>query len=186
MSRIGAFLRSLAGLLCLGAALAIVQQTGLPKRADYSSRLSGLRSVVAPEVGYLAPDFRLRTPTNKLVSLANHNSAFTLIYFWATTCAPCRREMDDLNNLRESLPTLRILAVNMGESATVVSDWIRALDLRYDVLLDPSLQVARRYQIRGLPSNLLLNGGGRILRVYFGSVGAEQLRRDIARYAQHG
>ena len=186
MSRLRTLLRLLAALLCFGAALAIVLDAGLPQRADYSGGLRGRRPLSAPQVGYLAPDFALRTPANSLVSLANHNSDFTLIYFWATSCPPCRRDMRELSDLRESLPTLRILAVNMGESAAAVRDWVRALDLRYYVLLDPSLRVARLYQIRGLPTLFLLNGGGRILRLYYASASAGQLRRDIARYAGRG
>ena len=185
MRAIGGWLRLLAGLLCLGAALAVVQRAGLPQLADYR-RLSGAPAAVAPAVGYLAPDFHLRTPAGKLVSLADDKVAFTLLYFWATTCAPCQREMRELNDLSASQPKLRILAVNMGESAAVARAWSRALSLRYDVLLDPSGHVARLYQIRGLPTSLLINGSGRILRLAFGSVGARQWQRELARYAAGG
>lgn len=92
--------------------------------------------------------------------------------------------MPALNELHNREP-LRILAVNMGESANRVRAWVDQLGLRYTVLLDPAMAVARAYQIRGLPSAFLIDSEYRIVRVFFGPVGIDQLRRDIAGTARH-
>ena len=178
--------RRLAGLLCLGGALWVVLQAGLPERADNTGLRRATGTVAAPEVGFLAPDFTLRTTTGEPVSLAESDAEITLIYFWSTTCAPCQRDMPALNDLSKRQPNLRILAVNMGEDGRQVAAWVTALDLRYDALLDPQLEAARRYQARGLPTSFLVNAGQRILRVFYGSVGVDDLQSEIARYSNPG
>ena len=172
----------LAALLCWGLALAIVVQTGLPQRSEISG---DLRLAFAPEVGHPAPIFLLPSVSGEIISLTRDASAFTLLYFWSTSCAPCRNEMPALDEFQTSEP-LRILAVNMGESADRVRAWVDQLELRYTVLLDPALAVARAYQIRGLPSAFLLDAQYRIVRVYFGPIGIDQLRRDMSGTARHG
>ena len=182
MKRQRGLLNGVAGLLCIGLALVIVAREGLPQRAETLRGLTNAPNYVAPMVGYLAPEITLPTTDGRIVSLADSDSPLTLVYFWATTCPPCRHDMPAMNALADN-ESLRILAVNVGESAEATRDWADALGLEYAVLPDPSATTARRYKIRGLPTGFLTNAGGRILRVYFGSVGVERLRRDMARYA---
>ena len=182
MSRSHRLAHWLAALLCWGLALAIIVQAGLPQRSEISS---GLRLAFAPEVGHPAPIFQLPSVSGEIISLTRDASAFTLLYFWSTSCAPCRNEMPALDEFQTSEP-MRILAVNMGESADRVRAWVDQLGLRYKVLLDPALAVARAYQIRGLPSAFLLDAQYRIVRVYFGPVSIDQLRRDMSGTARRG
>ncbi|MCY3580991.1 MAG: TlpA disulfide reductase family protein [Chloroflexota bacterium] len=172
----------LAALLCFGLALAIILRAGLPERVESTGDLP---QQVAPAVGHPAPIFRLPDVSGEAVTLTQGDAAFTLLYFWSTGCAPCRQEMPALGGLQTSQP-LRILAVNMGENANLVRDWVDQLGLSYTVLLDPALAVARAYHIRGLPSAFLLAADYRIVAVYYGPVRIQQLRRDMAGYARHG
>ncbi len=181
MSRLHRLAHWLAALLCCGLALVLIIQTGLPQRWETGRDQS---KTVAPAVGQPAPIFQLLSSSGEIISLLWGDSAFTLLYFWSTNCAPCRHEMPALNELHNSEP-LRILAVNMGESAKRVRAWVDQLQLRYTVLLDPALAVARAYQIRGLPSAFLIDAEYRIVRVYFGAVSIDRLRRDMAGTARH-
>ena len=182
MSRLQRIAHWLTALLCCSIALVIVIQAGLPQRSQTNRILS---NQVAPEPGHPAPIFQLPSLSGEITSLLHDPAAFTLLYFWSTSCAPCRKEMPALNELHQS-ERLRILAVNMGESADRVRAWVDQLELRYTVLLDPALAVARAYQIRGLPSAFLLDAQYRIVRLYFGPVSINQLRRDMAGNARHG
>ncbi|MCY4464194.1 MAG: TlpA disulfide reductase family protein [Chloroflexi bacterium] len=182
MSRSHRLAHWLAALLCFSLALAVIKGAGLPLRSVFSGDLP---QAVAPEPGHPAPIFQLPTWSGEMVSLMQSDSAFTLLYFWSTGCAPCRNEMPALDELQKS-ETLRILAVNMGESANTVRAWVDQLELTFTVLLDPVLAVARAYQIRGLPSAFLIDAEYRIVRLYYGPVGIDQLRRDLSGYAQNG
>lgn len=180
MSKLGRLLHWLAAFLSLGAAIAILTLTGLPNRGDYSGLSDRNGRVQAPEVDSPAPMFALPTASARALALEQARGSITIINFWATWCQPCRREMRDLQILYQSYPgRLRILAVNLGESLQAARDWASKLGLTYDVLLDRQGVVAARFQVRGLPTTLVLDSDLIIRRVYYGAVRLEQLRWDL-------
>lgn len=165
------FSHLLAGLICWLLALALLIQTGLPKRTDQTA-----------EAGSLAPPFSLLRPDLDSFALEQVRGQVTLINFWATWCAPCRVEMQVLQELyRSHAPRIRILAVNLGESPRRVTQWVEELGLSYDILLDPLQSVAQLYRIRGQPSTYLLDAEHRIQHIYFGPVSLARLAQDIER-----
>lgn len=185
MSKLNQVLHLLAALLSLGAALAVVIQAGLPDRADYSGLRDGSRRAVAPEAGWPAPPFTLMTASSRPLALEQARGAVIIINFWATWCEPCQREMRELQALFEIYPDdLRILAVNVGESAQAVRDWAARLGLTFDFLLDSRGEVSTLYQIRGLPTTFVLDEDHVIRQVHYGPVRLESLRRDIARFGR--
>jgi len=170
----------LIGLACLLAALALLSHAGLPKRADYTGFAKANKVYVAPEIGFAAPPFTLITPALDSFALEQVQGSMTIINFWATWCMPCRMELQELQNLYRSYPSqIRILGVNLGESADAVARWTSELGLTFDILLDPMESVAQLYQIRGQPSTYLLDAKHRIQNIYFGPIRFEQLSQDI-------
>lgn len=58
---------------------------------------------------------------------------------------------------------LAVLAVNMQESPKQVARFMRDFRLSFPALLDSDLQVARLYQVRGLPTTYLIDRTGRVV-----------------------
>ena len=164
-------LRLLVAGLCLAGAMHILIDAGLPLRGDRLPWQSGAA------IGLSAPNLSLPNLAGDAVSLAGNGSTASLLYFWSVSCAPCRREMPQLQRLQEDYAdALRILAVNLGDDAATVASWRHELGLSYELLLDPAFTSARRYQIRGLPSSFLLDERGLIQALFFGPVRHWQLR----------
>lgn len=182
MSKLNQFLQLLAAFLSLGAAMALLIHVGLPERAEFTRFRDGGRRAVAPEAGWHAPPFTLLTPSSRTLALEQARGAVTIINFWATWCEPCQRELRELQALYEIYPNdLRILAVNVGESAQAVHDWPAQLGLTFDILLDTRGEVTTLYQVRGLPTTLVLDEDHVIRRVHYGPVRLESLLHDLAR-----
>ena len=182
MSKLNQVLYLLAAFLSLGAALAILIHAGLPNRADYSESWDGSHRAVAPEAGWQAPPFTLLTPSSRKLALEQARGAVTIINFWATWCEPCQWELRELQALYEIYPNdLRILTVNVGEGAQAIHDWVARLGLTFDILLDTRGEVSTLYQVRGLPTTLVLDADHVIRRVHYGPVRLESLLHDLAR-----
>lgn len=185
MIRLRLIVRNIAALICLGAAFLLLARSGLPDKIESYARSGALGAGEALEIGSAAPPFQLWNSSGDKVALEDAAGMATLINFWATYCGPCRQELRDLQRLQDSRPDLvRILAVNMGESAASVADWRSDLGIGYDLLLDPALAVSKLYMVRGLPTSYLLDSSLRIRQVYYGPVKLRQLEADIERLAQ--
>lgn len=181
MTKLKQALDLLAAFTCLGAALYIFLDAGLPA-ASGTSR--GIETNYMARVGAPAPPFALRTVSNELESFQRRAGQVTILNFWSTSCSPCRREMRELQRLLDHHPDMfRILAINMAESRDSVAAWRDHLGLTYDLLLDPVLSVAQRYQVRGIPTTFLLDDRLTIQAVYYGPVTYDQVLGDAQRLA---
>ncbi len=168
-------------MLSLSLALALMIKTGLPQRAESSGYRLGVGQLVAPELGSLAPPFELPTLDYRTRSLAEFRGKPLIISFFATWCPPCVDELRELRALAESESgRARVVAVNLGELPEAVRAFTQPLSLSFAVLLDQNLEVASRYQVRGLPTAFLLDDSGRVRRVYHGTVRGELLLQDLA------
>ena len=182
MRQLKALVQLVAALTCLGAAIALLIQTGLPQRAAYAGFARGGRAPTAPEVGAFAPGFALPTAAGRRLTLDQVDGDAIILNSWATWCGPCRQESRDLQRLFSgSAGKVRVLAINLGERAEQVKAWVAEQGLSYDVLLDSHNQIAQRYQIRGAPTTFLLDRSHRVRQIYYGAVALTNLRADINR-----
>ncbi len=176
MSGLKRVIRILVASLCIGGSLQIIIGAGLPSPSESLS----MNYYVG--LGLPAPKFTLRNLKREPVSLDSLERKLTILNFWRSDCAPCRREMPDLQRFyEEHHSSLRILAINLGEEPAVLQDWRSQLGLSFDLLLDPQLSVARQYQIRGLPTSFLLDERQVIQAIFFGPLSFNQMRAHLLR-----
>jgi thiol-disulfide isomerase/thioredoxin len=110
------------------------------------------------------PALALKDLSGRTHALADHRGKVLLINFWATWCEPCREEMPSMRTLRERLAgrPFEILAVNYGESASRVRDFLERERLDFLTLLDPNQDAARAWRVRVLPGSFLVDAEGRV------------------------
>ena len=126
------------------------------------------------------PDRRAPTLDGQEVSLRSFQGKVVLINFWTTWCSWCRRERPALEALYTQYQDqgLVILAVNIGETAAQVNAYVIQHGLSFPHVLDPDMQVAAWFGVRGTPSNFLVDRSGNI-------VGGGSGYRDWATPAAH-
>jgi peroxiredoxin len=101
--------------------------------------------------GRAAPDFVLETIEGEQVRLSDLQGRAVLLYFFATWCTQCRRDMADLvaTSLVEDGSDTLVLAVNVQEAPEVVEAFARDFGVTFQVLIDRTGEVAAVWDIDG-------------------------------------
>ncbi|MCW7538588.1 TlpA family protein disulfide reductase [Aquabacterium sp. A7-Y] len=111
-----------------------------------------------------APDFTLRSLQGQNLRLQEQRGRVVMINFWATWCGPCREEMPHLNRLYEKYrgSGFTVLAVNVDEDGRNAASMATKLGLKFPVLFDSDKTVSRLYDLKAMPSTLILDRDGRV------------------------
>lgn len=119
----------------------------------------------APALSEKAPDFVLRDVKGERFRLSDQRGkAPVLILFGTTWCTFCKSEIPHYKKLYETYTGqgLVIVSVDIQESQAKVSRFAAEHALPYRVLLDEDGTVGSLYDIRGVPSMVLVDREGRI------------------------
>lgn len=118
--------------------------------------------------GTIAPEINLKTPEGKSLSLSSFKGKIVLINFWASWCAPCRRENPDLVELYEKYKgkDFEIFGVSLDEN---IDSWKNAI--LKDRIKWPQVselkrwesEVVKQYQFSSIPYSILINRDGKII-----------------------
>ncbi|MFZ1727952.1 MAG: TlpA disulfide reductase family protein [Albidovulum sp.] len=96
--------------------------------------------------------------------LSDWQGKYTLVNFWATWCAPCRKELPALDALQDAFGGDRFEVVTIATGRNMVPAIQRLFDevgvTRLPILLDPKQQLARDMAVMGLPVTVILNPEG--------------------------
>jgi peroxiredoxin len=137
--------------------------------------------IPAPQQGFLAPDFELKTLTGETVKLSDLRGQAVLVNLWATWCPPCREEMPAINKIYNEYKDegFVVLAIDMTyqDDPTAIQPFVEKYGLSFPILLDESGTVGKAYQLKSLPSSYFINRDGIINEVVIGGPMAEALLR---------
>ena len=101
---------------------------------------------------------------NNQISLKSYKGNLILLNFWATWCAPCKDEMPSLNNLnkKKNLENLKIFPINVGQDNFEKSlNFFENLNINnLKVYFDTPVTLAKKLQLRGIPTSILINKDG--------------------------
>ena len=119
-------------------------------------------------IGQLAPDFTLEMISGQEVRMTQFRRGQpAMIFFWATWCPHCRKQLKELTHNRQAIEAngIKIILVDVGESAREVQEYINANNISFDIFLDDNAEVAKEYRLVGVPTFFFVNGEGIIVDV---------------------
>ncbi len=121
------------------------------------------------------PDVALADRDGKLRRLSEWDGRPQVINFWATWCAPCRREIPMLNELARdpALAEFALIGVAVDFREDVLS-FLETTPIEYTVLIgeQDGLDAARAFGVEslGLPFTAFVDRAGRIVTLHVGEL----------------
>jgi cytochrome c biogenesis protein CcmG, thiol:disulfide interchange protein DsbE len=117
-------------------------------------------------------------------NLADHRGQVVLINYWATWCGPCREEMPGLARVAQEFTPrgLAVVGVAMDDGSDAPAQ-VRAFAARmkvpYPVAFPPATTTLGPREI-ALPTTVLIDRQGRIVKTYRGAVERDDFAGDVA------
>lgn len=110
----------------------------------------------------MLPDLSVKLLDGKQVRLsALLEEGPLLVSFWATWCAPCKKEMIFLEEFHQKYNenSFRVLAISTDspKSMSKVKSYIRAKKHTFLVGIDPNQEIAKKMNALLMPTTLILN-----------------------------
>ena len=98
---------------------------------------------LAASVGKKAPDFTLKTNQGKNLRLNDFRGKVVMVNFWATWCAPCRKELPYLDALYKKYKKkgFVLLGVNVDNDLQVAKKMASEFKISFPVLYDNAQKV---------------------------------------------
>ncbi len=171
---------ALAGYLIFGAVQSDRGGQTLTVRPDVQPDLTAEPAPAKPRVvPELLPEITLANREGVPTALSSYAGRPLLINFWATWCAPCRREIPLLNELRQERTQQKLeivgIAVDFRED---VLQYVKETQVDYPLLIgeEDGLAAADAFGVGlAFPVSIFVDGSSRILAVKVG-----ELHRDEA------
>ncbi len=127
------------------------------------------------------PEISLKNMDGKQVNVSDYgeNKKITILSFWATWCAPCKKELNNIAELYEDWQNdydVEVIAVSTDDARTVakVKPYVNGQGWDYEVLLDSNEDLKRALNFQTVPFTLVVDHEGDIMYEHSGYVEGDE------------
>ena len=142
-----------------------------------ASEVPNLKNIIINEKLKKYDELTFLDDDNKQINLENYKGKLILLNFWATWCAPCKEEMPSLNKLQKNknLDNLKVFPINIGkDNLEKSSNFFENLNIKnLKIYFDSPTTLAKKLQLRGIPTSILINKEGFEFARIIGSIDFE-------------
>ena len=137
-----------------------------------------------PTVPELRPEFTLKDPAGKAHAISEWDGHPLMINFWASWCAPCRREIPLLNRLQAepALKDLQIVGIAV-DFPPDVQTFLQKIPIHYAVLIgeQDGLDAASAFGVQSMafPFTAFVDRRGQVLSLHLGELHETQARATL-------
>jgi thiol-disulfide isomerase/thioredoxin len=127
--------------------------------------------VERPKIGDTIADMSFVGLDGSRLSLGSIKDKVVVVHFWATWCAPCRKEMPSLERLSQKLDPNRfaLIGVSVDEDINLVKEFKLKYGIRFAKYIDADMSLAQgRFGATAYPETFIIGRDGRLLRHMLG------------------
>lgn len=106
-----------------------------------------------------------------------------VVNFWATWCAPCRKEIPSFSKFAKAHPEVEVYGVSVDADLadTQLEATAMRLGIDYNVLHDASQEAARAWGVKSFPTTFVLDADKQIVAVRVGMIDEAMLESLLAK-----
>lgn len=124
-------------------------------------------ALAAPEVGDIPTSYLGKDRQNEKVRLKDLRGKVVIVSFWASWCAPCRKELPVLETLQQKAGTERVqvIAINIEQPRAYRPMKRRLEAYTMKLINDHSGMTAKRFGVKGIPHLVMIKKDGTIAAI---------------------
>ncbi|HEY2683140.1 MAG TPA: TlpA disulfide reductase family protein [Steroidobacteraceae bacterium] len=111
-----------------------------------------------------------------LVELQPYRGKVVYLDFWASWCAPCRQSFPWMQAMQETYRQqgFLVLAVNEDRDQREAQRFLTAYNPGFEVRFDSNGKMAERFELKGMPTGLLIDRNGKVRFTHIGFLPADR------------
>jgi peroxiredoxin len=149
-----------------------------------SSRTGTLaeNSTPMPTILTSAPAWQLQDLSGQTIHSTDYQGKVVILDFWATWCPPCRMEIPGFIDLQKKYQSqgLAVIGISVDQaSPDSVKTFVQQIGINYPILQADDKVTAAYGGIEGLPTTIIIDRGGHIVKQYLGLTEKSEIEAAI-------
>ena len=106
------------------------------------------------------------------INLNNYHGKLVIINFWATWCAPCKKEMPSLDVLQSNNENIKVFPINLEKpNQKKTRKFFEDLNIKsLEIYFDPEFELSKKFKLKGVPTTIILDKSGKEFARIIGEV----------------
>ncbi len=141
--------------------------------------------IFAQDAKQSLPDIVLKDLNGKAVNIKSFSKdgKIVIVNFWATWCTPCKKELNNINEMYEDWKTkynVVLVAVSIDNARNVmkVKPYVDGQAWSYEILLDVNSDLMRAMNVQNPPHTFLVDQNGNIVYAHNGYLEGDEFELE--------